>query len=194
LDQEAEPRFTRDRQGRRRVEGDCRSDTRTAVDQPSFPEHLAVDHDPQVELVPGSGNVDADPPTAADEELGREIALEEEVLTRRREPLLDDAGDGCDDRRVQASEELVPLESGHDLLLVHGGSVASGQVKLQLRESRRSGRERGAPMLHPRPGGRRVLLGPWRRMLMVYEYRPDEDRVVVVTIQDARSSSAATGG
>jgi hypothetical protein len=31
-------------------------------------------------------------------------------------------------------------------------------------------------------------------MLMVYEYRPDEDRVVVVTIQDARSSSAATGG
>jgi hypothetical protein len=28
-------------------------------------------------------------------------------------------------------------------------------------------------------------------MLSVYEYRGDEDRVVVVTIQDARSSSAA---
>jgi plasmid stabilization system protein ParE len=42
--------------------------------------------------------------------------------------------------------------------------------------------------------GMRFLLGPWRWMLLVYEYRPDEDRVVVVTIQDARSSSAASGG
>ena len=40
--------------------------------------------------------------------------------------------------------------------------------------------------------GYRFLLGPWRWMLMVYEYTPADDRVVVVTIQDARSSTAAT--
>jgi plasmid stabilization system protein ParE len=36
----------------------------------------------------------------------------------------------------------------------------------------------------------RVILGPWRWMLLVY--RIDDDRVVVVTVQDARSSSAVT--
>jgi hypothetical protein len=50
------------------------------------------------------------------------------------------------------------------------------------------------PELEGRWQGMRFLLGPWRWMLLVYEYRPDEDRVVVVTIQDARSSSAASGG
>jgi hypothetical protein len=29
-------------------------------------------------------------------------------------------------------------------------------------------------------------------MLLVYEYRDDEERVVVVTVQDARSSTAVT--
>lgn len=38
----------------------------------------------------------------------------------------------------------------------------------------------------------RFLLGPWRWMVLVYAYFEDEDRVVVVTIQDARSSTAAT--
>lgn len=38
----------------------------------------------------------------------------------------------------------------------------------------------------------RVLLGPWRWMLLVYRLDPDHDRLVVVTIQDARSSTAAT--
>ncbi len=38
----------------------------------------------------------------------------------------------------------------------------------------------------------RFLLGPWRWMLLVYAYLEHEDRVVVVTIQDARSSGAAT--
>lgn len=47
------------------------------------------------------------------------------------------------------------------------------------------------PELEGRWQGLRFLLGPWRWMLSVYEYRGDEDRVVVVTIQDARSSSAA---
>lgn len=38
----------------------------------------------------------------------------------------------------------------------------------------------------------RVLLGPWRWMLLVYRHDPENDRVVVVTIQDARSSAAAS--
>ena len=40
--------------------------------------------------------------------------------------------------------------------------------------------------------GLRFLLGPWRWMLLVYEFVEAEDRVVVLTIQDGRSSSAAT--
>lgn len=44
--------------------------------------------------------------------------------------------------------------------------------------------------LHDRWDGLGCLVGPWRWMLLVYEYREEEDRVVVLTIQDARSSSA----
>lgn len=40
----------------------------------------------------------------------------------------------------------------------------------------------------------RVVLGPWRWMLLVYRIDQDSDRVVVVTVQDARASSAATSG
>ena len=40
----------------------------------------------------------------------------------------------------------------------------------------------------------RFLFGPWRWMVLVYVFLEDDDRVVVVTIQDARSSSAATAG
>jgi plasmid stabilization system protein ParE len=42
--------------------------------------------------------------------------------------------------------------------------------------------------------GLRVLLGPWRWMLLVHLYDEATDRVIVVTIQDARASSAATSG
>ncbi len=49
----------------------------------------------------------------------------------------------------------------------------------------------GAP-LEGRWEGFRFLLGPWRWMLIVYEYFEDEKRVVVETIQDGRSSRAAT--
>lgn len=41
--------------------------------------------------------------------------------------------------------------------------------------------------------GFRFVLGPWRWLVLVYEFLEEEDRVVVVTVQDARSSSAATG-
>jgi hypothetical protein len=40
--------------------------------------------------------------------------------------------------------------------------------------------------------GFRFVLGPWRWMLLVYVFLEEEDRVVLVTVQDARSSSAAT--
>jgi plasmid stabilization system protein ParE len=53
------------------------------------------------------------------------------------------------------------------------------------------------PRLGPELRGRwrdfRFVLGPWRWMLIVYAYFEVEDRVVVVTIQDARSSASATG-
>lgn len=52
------------------------------------------------------------------------------------------------------------------------------------------------PRLGPELTGRwrdfRFLLGPWRWMLLVYVFIEHDDRVVVVTIQDARSSKAAT--
>lgn len=39
----------------------------------------------------------------------------------------------------------------------------------------------------------RVILGPWRWMLLVYRLDDTNDRAMVVTVHDARSSSAATG-
>ena len=49
----------------------------------------------------------------------------------------------------------------------------------------------GAP-LDGRWEGFRFVLGPWRWLLLVYVFIESEDRVVVVTIQDGRSSAAAT--
>ncbi len=40
--------------------------------------------------------------------------------------------------------------------------------------------------------GTRFVLGPWRWMLLVYRVDEPADRVVVLTIQDGRSSRAAT--
>ena len=54
------------------------------------------------------------------------------------------------------------------------------------------------PRLGPELAGRweglRFMLGPWRWMLLVYTRYQARDRVVIVTIQDARTSSSATGG
>jgi hypothetical protein len=51
------------------------------------------------------------------------------------------------------------------------------------------------PLLGPELSGRwqglKFILGPWRWMLVVYDYLEHEERVVVVTIQDARSSRSA---
>lgn len=40
----------------------------------------------------------------------------------------------------------------------------------------------------------RFILGPWRWMLIVYIHQEADDIVFVVTIQDGRSSTAATAG
>ncbi len=48
------------------------------------------------------------------------------------------------------------------------------------------------PALSGRWNGSRFILGPWRWMLIVYEYRESDDRVIVLTIHDAHSSSAVT--
>jgi hypothetical protein len=46
--------------------------------------------------------------------------------------------------------------------------------------------------LEGRWGDLRLLIGPWRWLLIVYSYEERRDLVVVVAIQDARSSAAAT--
>lgn len=48
------------------------------------------------------------------------------------------------------------------------------------------------PALSERWEGYRFFVGPWRWLLLVYVFIESEDRVVVLTIQDARASSAAT--
>lgn len=50
------------------------------------------------------------------------------------------------------------------------------------------------PELSGRWQGLRFILGPWRWMLIVYEHVEAEDRVVILTIQDARSSTSVTNG
>jgi len=49
------------------------------------------------------------------------------------------------------------------------------------------------PQLPGRWSGFRFVVGPWRWMLLVYVHLEEEDRVVIVTVQDARSSTAVTG-
>ena len=48
------------------------------------------------------------------------------------------------------------------------------------------------PALTGRWDGYRFILGPWRWLILVYLFIEEDDRVVVVTIQDGRSSSAVT--
>ena len=48
------------------------------------------------------------------------------------------------------------------------------------------------PDLHGRWSGLRFILGPWRWMVIVYHFDEADDRCVMVTIQDARTSQALT--
>ncbi len=40
----------------------------------------------------------------------------------------------------------------------------------------------------------RFILGPWRWMLIIYSFEESSNLVLALTIQDARSSAAATAG
>ena len=40
--------------------------------------------------------------------------------------------------------------------------------------------------------GFRFVLGPWRWLVIVYDFDEEQDLVVITTVQDGRSSSAAT--
>jgi plasmid stabilization system protein ParE len=47
----------------------------------------------------------------------------------------------------------------------------------------------GAAIHEGRPD-ERFLIGPWHWLVVAYEYREDEDRVVVLSIEDGRSAAA----
>ncbi len=42
--------------------------------------------------------------------------------------------------------------------------------------------------------GFRFALGPWRWMVIVYDFHEEQDLAVIATVQDGRSSSSATAG
>jgi hypothetical protein len=92
-----------------------------------------------------------------------------------------------------ASVELAAtaVEDLDTLILTH--SLSDG-TRTRVAHSLRSLElfPRLGPALTGRWTGLRFVLGPWRWMLLVYTYIEAEDRVVVLTIQDARSSAAAT--
>jgi hypothetical protein len=86
---------------------------------------------------------------------------------------------------VTAVEDLAGLIRTHSL-----AADTRARVGRSLRALERF------PLMGPALSGRwegfRFLLGPWRWLVLVYVFIEPEDRVVVVTIQDARSSTAAT--
>lgn len=84
-----------------------------------------------------------------------------------------------------AAEDLARLTYTHSL-----PTDTRDRVKRSLRHLERFPRM-GAE-LSGRWAGFRFLVGPWRWMILVYVFVEDEDRVVVVTIQDGRSSGSPT--
>jgi hypothetical protein len=48
------------------------------------------------------------------------------------------------------------------------------------------------PAVHARGHELRFILGPWRWMIVVYAYFESEDCVVIVSVEDGRSSTATT--
>jgi len=79
------------------------------------------------------------------------------------------------------------------LILTHS---LPGDARERLRRSLRPlGRfpRLGATIDERRPD-ERFLIGPWHWLVVVYEYREGEGRVVVLSIEDGRSSAAAIAG
>ena len=85
-----------------------------------------------------------------------------------------------------AREDLDRLISSHSL-----PADTRERVKRSLRHLERF------PLLGAALCGRwegfRFLLGPWRWMILVYVYLDEDDRAVVVMIQDGRSSTSLSG-
>lgn len=84
---------------------------------------------------------------------------------------------------------LGAVEDLEALIITHSLPMDTRQrVRRSLEPPERS------PRLGPELAGRwtrlRFFLGPWRWLLVVYSYDEPLDRVVVVTIQDARASGA----
>ena len=91
--------------------------------------------------------------------------------------------------RVELSEAAV--EDLARLILTHSLPASTRErVKRSLRPLERF------PLMGPELAGRwagfRFLLGPWRWMILVYVHLEAKERVVIVTIQDARSARAST--
>lgn len=87
----------------------------------------------------------------------------------------------------------IALEDLDRLILTHSlPADTSARVKRSLRTLERF------PRLGRELAGRwdsfRFVIGPWRWLLIVYVYDEREDVVLIATIQDARSSAAATSG
>ena len=76
--------------------------------------------------------------------------------------------------------------------------IASHSLPLDTRERVRRRLEplERFPRLGKELGGRwqplRIIHGPWPWMFILYSYEEAEDRVLVVSFQDGRSSTAAT--
>jgi len=86
----------------------------------------------------------------------------------------------------------VPAVDGLDRMIVTHSLPVDTRLRVQrslrvLEQFPRMGRQlegRWAPM--------RAILGPWRWMLIIYSYEEPDDIILIVAVQDARSSAAAT--
>ena len=78
----------------------------------------------------------------------------------------------------------VPAVSDLDRMIVTLRVQRSLRILEQFPRIGRQLEGRWAPM--------RVILGPWRWMLIIYSYEEPDDVVLIVAFQDARSSAAAT--
>jgi hypothetical protein len=96
-------------------------------------------------------------------------------------------GSGAADRRATRVELAAAVVGDRDRLV----AVLSLPSDTRRRVARSLRSLRDFPLLGAELGctwsGMRFLLGPWRWMLLVYEYIEADDRVVVVMLQDARS-------
>ena len=92
---------------------------------------------------------------------------------------------------AQVELTLAAVEDLDRLIRTHSLPADTRQRVRGVLEPLRRFPELGAE-LAGRWAGKRFVLGPWRWMLLVYSYGRSTDRVVVLTVQDARSSRVAT--